>query len=101
MAVRPAATQFVKPPSQKIEPKPSAKAKMVAARGVISPVTSGRFSVRRIFASMSRSAMQLKTEAEAAAAAPPISVATTSQRFGRPRSARNMTRVRSCRRTVR
>ena len=65
----------------------SPMAKMRAALGVISPVTSGLLAVRFISASMSRSTYMLMALAPPAAAEPPTSVASTSQPEGRPRAA--------------
>jgi hypothetical protein len=54
-------------------------------------VTSGRFSVRCMCASMSRSRYMLNAAAEPALSEPPMTVASTSHRFGRPPCARNIT----------
>ena len=66
-------------------------AKVRAARGDSSPVTSGRLRVRSITASMSRSTTMLMALAPPAASEPPSTVATTSHRSGTPPSATNMT----------
>ena len=65
----------------------SVRAKTRAAVGVMAPVTSGRFLVRFMSRSMSRSTTMLMALAPPAASAPPTRVATTSQRGGRPRLA--------------
>ena len=64
-----------------------ATAKMVAARGDITPVTNGRRLVRSMMASMSRSITMLKALAPPAASVPPMRVATMSQAFGQPLAA--------------
>jgi hypothetical protein len=68
----------------------STTAKMVAARGVITPVTSGRLFVRSMMASMSRSSTMLKVFAPPAARVPPTNVATISQNPGIPFAATTM-----------
>ena len=68
----------------------SDSAKTSAAVGVIAPVTSGRFLVRFIRRSMSRSTTMLMALAPPAASAPPASVATISHSGGRPRWATTM-----------
>ncbi len=55
--------------------------------GSIRPVTSGRFCVRFITASMSRSTYMLTALAPPAARVPPTTVATISHTGGMPRSA--------------
>ena len=59
-------------------------AKIKALRGRITPVTSGRFLVRSISRSMSRSTYMLMAFAPPAAMAPPMTVATISQIDGSP-----------------
>ena len=61
-----------------------------ALRGVISPVTSGRFWVRSMIVSMSRSMTMLVALAPAAARVPPTRVAKISQISGMPRWATTM-----------
>ncbi len=53
----------------------------------MAPVTSGRFLVRFMSRSMSRSTTMLMALAPPAASVPPTSVATISQTGGRPRCA--------------
>ena len=65
-------------------------AKTSAARGVITPRTSGRCMVRSISPSMSRSTTMFTALAPPAARVPPITVATINQTDGTPRSATNM-----------
>ena len=65
-------------------------AKTSAAVGVMAPVTSGRFLVRFIRRSMSRSTTMFMALAPPAASAPPTSVATINQTGGRPRWATTM-----------
>ena len=65
-------------------------AKTRAAVGVMAPVTSGRFLVRFIRRSMSRSTTMLMAFAPPAASAPPARVATISQTGGTPRCATTM-----------
>ena len=71
-----AASQFVVKPSHSVEATASDQAKISAPRGETSPVTSGRFSVRCMCASISRSRYMLNAAAEPALAEPPITVAT-------------------------
>ena len=66
------------------------RAKTSAAVGVMAPVTSGRFLVRFMRRSMSRSTTMLMALAPPAASAPPARVATISQTGGRPRCATTM-----------
>ncbi len=56
----------------------------------MTPVTSGRFRVRAIKASMSRSTYMFTAFAPPAASVPPISVTITSQVAGQPSSASTM-----------
>ncbi len=56
----------------------------------MAPVTSGRFLVRFIRRSMSRSTTMLMAFAPPAASAPPARVATISQTGGTPRCATTM-----------
>ena len=86
-----AASQFVVKPSHSVESTASVHAKISAPRGDTSPVTSGRFSVRCMCASMSRSRYMLNAAAEPALSEPPMTVASTSHRSGSPPSARIMT----------
>ncbi len=60
---------------------------MVAARGDITPVTSGRRLVRSMIASMSRSKTILNALAPPAANVPPMRVATMSHSPGMPLAA--------------
>jgi hypothetical protein len=62
-------------------------AKVSAARAVSRPLARGRFRVRSITRSMSRSTTMFMALAPPAASVPPMTVAATSQRDGRPRSA--------------
>jgi hypothetical protein len=66
-------------------------AKVRAAAGVSSPVTSGRLRVRSIRASMSRSTTMLMAFAPPAASEPPSTVTMTRPRPGTPCSATNIT----------
>ena len=59
-------------------------AKIVAAMGVITPVTSGRFLVRSMSRSMSRSITMFRALAPPAARVPPTRVATTRPSDGQP-----------------
>ena len=68
----------------------SVNAKTNAAVGVMAPVTRGRFLVRFMRRSMSRSTTMLMAFAPPAASAPPAKVATMSQTGGRPRRATTM-----------
>ena len=65
----------------------SADANTSAWRGSTAPVTSGRFRVRSISWSMSRSTYMLNALAPPAASVPPTSVQRTSAVDGQPRSA--------------
>ena len=62
-------------------------AKVRAARGDIAPVTSGRFLVRSISRSMSRSTTMFMALAPPAASVPPSTVQTISHGDGMPCSA--------------
>jgi hypothetical protein len=66
------------------------RAKIRAARGDIAPVTRGRFLVRFIRRSMSRSTTMLMALAPPAASVPPTSVASINQTDGSPRFATTM-----------
>ena len=65
-------------------------AKTRPCSGSISPVTSGRFRVRFMMASMSRSTYMLMAFAPPAAKVPPRTVATMSHTGGIPCSATTM-----------
>jgi len=65
-------------------------AKVSAARGDMTPRTSGRCMVRSMRLSMSRSTTMFTALAPPAANVPPTMVATISQTDGTPRSATNM-----------
>ena len=67
-----------------------ATAKTSAARGVMTPRTSGRCIVRPMRPSMSRSTTMFTAFAPPAASVPPTTVATISQTGGTPRWATNM-----------
>ena len=86
-----AASQFVVSHSHTVETTASVHAKIRAPRGDTSPVTSGRFTVRCMCASMSRSRYMLNAAADPALIEPPMTVASTSQRLGKPPSARIIT----------
>ncbi len=77
--------------SHTVDTAASVHANVRAPRGDTSPVTSGRFSVRCMCASMSRSRYMLKAAAEPALSDPPMTVAKISQRSGSPRAARIIT----------
>ena len=68
----------------------SDKANTSAAFGVMAPVTRGRFLVRFISRSMSRSTYMLIALAPPAARAPPANVAAINHTGGRPRWATTM-----------
>jgi hypothetical protein len=70
-----------------VETTVSTTPKTSAPRGLISPIGSGRRSVRCMSRSMSRSYQQLKTLAAPAASVPPTSVAISSRHEGQPPAA--------------
>ena len=90
-ADRTAASQLVVSQSQTVDAAASVHAKINAPRGETSPVTSGRFTVRCMCASMSRSRYMLNAAADPALIEPPSTVARTSQMSGSPPCARIMT----------
>ena len=92
---------FVVNQSHTVDTIASVHEKIRAPRGLTSPVTSGRFSVRCMCASMSRSRYMLNAPAEPALIDPPMTVARTSQRSGSPPCARNMTGTVETRRSSR
>src|SRR5699024_4215629 len=75
----PAVIQFNEERSHRPETTASTEAKMSASTVVIRPVTRGRFFVRFMTASISRSYHMLYVFAEPAASPPPMTVAMTSQ----------------------
>ena len=77
--------------SQTVDAAASVHAKISAPRGETSPVTSGRFTVRCMCASMSRSRYMLNAAADPALIDPPSTVARTSQMSGKPPCARIIT----------
>ena len=81
---------MTKPHSQTKATASSATANTRAWVGSIRPVTSGRFWVRFIRASMSRSTYMLMALAPPAASVPPITVAAISHNDGMPLSATTM-----------
>ena len=65
-------------------PRPASTRRSAHRAGETSPVTSGRFTVRCMCASMSRSRYMLNAAAEPALIDPPRTVARTSQMLGKP-----------------
>jgi hypothetical protein len=87
VVARTAESRLTKPHSQAKATTSRITAKISAFRGSMTPVTSGRFLVRSIRASMSRSTYMLMAWDPPAARVPPKTVANINQIDGSPPSA--------------